>query len=118
MALTPEELVRQSFVHYLINHLSVPITHISIEQRFLFDNGKMQRADIVIYDYSGKPFMLVECKSPAVKIANATFMQASRYNAYIKAQYIVVTNGKQHHCVSTEDFINYKTENAIPKYKE
>ncbi len=117
VALTPEELVRQYFVHYLVNHLATPVTLISIEQSFQFNNGKCQRADIVTYDSKGNPMMLVECKSPSVKLSKTTFMQASRYNAVIKANYIVITNGITHHCASTSDWISYGIENAIPSWR-
>lgn len=117
VALTPEEYVRQSFVHYMINSLAVPITHISIEQSFQFENGKAQRADIVVYDGSAAPFILVECKASTVKITDEIFLQATRYNAYIKAKYIVVTNGLNHYCVTTDNFIDYTFEKEIPKYR-
>lgn len=116
VALTPEEFVRQSFIHYMIDLLSVPVTHISVEQSFLFDNGKPQRADIVVYDGYAKPFILIECKAPSVKITKDIFTQATRYNAYIHARYIVVTNGMNHYCLSTENFVDYEFEKEIPHY--
>lgn len=116
VALTPEEYVRQSFIHYMISALGVPVTHISVEQSFLFDNGKPQRADIVVYDSVLQPYILIECKASSVKITSEIFTQATRYNAYIKARYIVITNGLNHYCLSTENFIDYSYEKNIPHY--
>lgn len=116
VALTPEEYVRQSFIHYMTESLGVPVTHISVEQSFLFENGKPQRADIVVYDSKAQPFLLVECKASSIKITSEIFSQATRYNAYIKARYILVTNGLNHYCLSTENFIDYNVEKNIPQY--
>ncbi len=117
VALTPEEWVRQHFIHYLVNYKSTPMINISTEQHFLFTNGKPQRADMVIYNSKGQPYILVECKAPHIKITSTTFEQATRYNAYIKANYIIITNGLSHHCAHTEDFINYTIQNEIPCFK-
>lgn len=116
VALTPEEYVRQSFLHYMTGTLGVPVTHISVEQSFIFENGKPQRADIVVYDTNTQPFILIECKASTVKITGEIFSQATRYNAYIKARYIVVTNGLNHYCLSTDNFIDYRYEKNIPQY--
>lgn len=118
VALTPEEYVRQSFIHYMIDSLGVPVTHISVEQSFLFENGKPQRADLVVYDNSANPFLLIECKAATVKISNEIFLQATRYNAYIKAKYIVVTNGMNHYCVTSENLVDYSFEKEIPHYPQ
>lgn len=116
VTLTPEEYVRQSFIHYMINSLKIPVTHISVEQSFLFENGKPQRADIVVYKSDGTPYILIECKASSVKITNDIFTQATRYNAYIKAKYIIVTNGLSHYSLSTDNFIDYAFEKQIPCY--
>lgn len=118
VALTPEEHVRQSFIHYLIGSLGVPVTHISVEQSFLFENGKPQRADIVVYDGDANPFLLIECKAATVKITDEIFLQATRYNAYIKAKYIVVTNGMNHYCVTSDNLVDYSFEKKIPHYPQ
>ena len=116
VTLTPEEHVRQCFIHFMINTLSFPTTHISIEQAFKFENGKPQRADIVSYNSNGKPMILIECKASSIKITNDIFTQATRYNAVIKAKYIIVTNGLSHYLLSTDNFVDYKFETKIPHY--
>jgi predicted type IV restriction endonuclease len=90
--LTPEEWVRQHFVHYLINSLNYPRSLIRIESGHRY-NELMKRSDIIVYDRSGKAFMLAECKSATEKIDNSALYQVATYNHSIRAQYIAITNG-------------------------
>lgn len=117
LVLTPEERIRQLFIRHLIEGLGYPAGLIVEEYAFTFVNGKPQRADIVVFNKQGDPFLIVECKAPSVKITEATFRQISRYNAIIKAKYIVITNGLDHYSLSTDDFINYHhlTEMPLPQ---
>lgn len=97
LLLTPEEWVRQNFIHYVIEHRSVRASHISQEHPVLL--GRLaQRADIVIFDTTLKPLMLIECKSTDVDITQKVFAQAVRYNSVIKAPMVVITNGLRHLC--------------------
>ena len=60
--------------------------------------------------------MLIECKASSIKITNDIFTQATRYNAVIKAKYIIVTNGLSHYLLSTDNFVDYKFQMEIPHY--
>lgn len=94
---TPEEWVRQNFISLLVEHLGYNPLH--IRQEYPVAVGVLdQRADIVVCAESGQPLMLVECKSTDITLSNATLDQAVRYNATIKAPYIVLTNGIKHFC--------------------
>jgi type I site-specific restriction endonuclease len=95
--LTDEEWVRQNFVHYLINHLKYPRALISLESGLKY-NQLSKRTDIVVYGRDGNPFMVVECKSPIIKLSQAVFHQASCYNSILKANFLVTTNGLVHYC--------------------
>ena len=95
--LTPEEWVRQHFVHLLINHYKYPKSLISLESGLKYNELK-KRSDILIYDRDGKPFLLVECKSADVGLSDATFKQLSTYNFTIKSPYIAITNGLHNFC--------------------
>ncbi len=95
--LTPEEWVRQHFVQYLIQHLLYPKSLIQLERGHAY-NTLTKRTDILVYDRSGSPFMLIECKASHIKIDEKVFRQASVYNKTIQAKYLVVTNGIQHYC--------------------
>ena len=97
LVLTPEEWVRQHFVHFLINHLHYPKSLISIESGLKY-NSLRKRSDIVVYDKMGSPFLLVECKSANSPITSNAVFQAGTYNHTLKAKYIVVTNGLSFLC--------------------
>ncbi len=89
--LKPEEAVRQHFVKFLQSK-GYPITNIRTEQTLTVGQKKF-RADIVVY-YKQKPLMLVECKSPKVKLSQDTLEQIWKYNYAIGAKFLVLTNGK------------------------
>lgn len=97
VVLTPEEWVRQHFVHYLINSLSYPKSLFRIESGITY-NKLQKRSDILIRDRGGKPWMLVECKSPTIKLTQKAFNQIAIYNMSIGAKYLAVTNGMIHFC--------------------
>lgn len=97
IVLTPEEWVRQHFVHYLINHLKYPKTLFRIEGSLTY-NKLQKRSDIVIHDREGKPWMLVECKAPNIKLTQKAFNQVAVYNMTIGARFVAVTNGMVQYC--------------------
>jgi type I site-specific restriction endonuclease len=104
--ITPEEWVRQHIIHYLINHKQVPVSMISVEKQLLLNNTK-RRTDIVIYNSSLIPLLIIECKSPKIKIDQQTINQALRYNLELNVPAIFLSNGLQH--------IFLKLENRVPK---
>jgi len=116
--LTPEEWVRQNFVQYLITEGKYPPGLIGIEVMFLLNKLK-RRVDILIYNRSGKPVMIVECKEPDVKIDDKVFDQIVTYNLGLKVPYIVVTNGLVHYaCKLKPDQPGYEYINVIPFYED
>src|SRR5437868_14722578 len=84
LVLTPEEWVRQHFIHFLINQYHYPKSLIKIESGHTY-NQLSKRSDIIIYDRYGKVFLLVECKSAKSKISQKTFDQVATYNLTLKA---------------------------------
>jgi len=116
VALTPEEQVRQQFIHYLIYEKHYPKGLLAVERQLkIYDLEK--RTDIVLYDTEGKPLVITECKAPSVKITQKAFDQIARYNMNFKAAYLIVTNGMKHYCCE----INYKKKSytflkEIPEY--
>ena len=94
VALTPEEWVRQHVVHYLHHTLEYPIELIQVEGSITF-NKMPKRCDIVVYNASMKPLLLVECKKPEVQLQQKTFDQAMIYNMVLNVPYILITNGLQ-----------------------
>jgi hypothetical protein len=115
--LTPEEWVRQHFLRYLTHNCGYPASLMAIEKGFLFQ-GMACRADILVHDGRGKPYLMVECKAPGVPIAQATFDQISRYNRVISARYLVVTNGLKHYCWTVEaESGQYSFIDGLPRYE-
>jgi hypothetical protein len=95
--LTPEEWVRQHFVHFLINRYHYPKALMKAEGGLKYNNLP-KRTDLVIYDRQGKPFIVIECKDVFTPLSQATFEQAARYNFILKAPYLIVVNGLSYHC--------------------
>lgn len=89
--LTPEEWVRQHVLHFLVLN-KVPKTHIAVEKKITINNLN-KRFDVVVFDSNYNPLMLIECKSPSVKINQDVFDQISIYNLKIRSKFLMITNG-------------------------
>ena len=97
VALTPEEWVRQNFIHYLIEKLHYPKGLLANEVSLKVGQKKL-RADSVLYDRQLHPRMIMEYKAPNVPISRKVFEQISAYNLLLRVDYLVVTNGLSHYC--------------------
>jgi len=116
--LTPEEWVRQNFVCYLINEKAYPPALITIEQHFTI-NRLSKRTDIIIHNRKALPVMLIECKSPDVRIGQKVFDQIALYNLEFSVRYLVVTNGLKHFCCFMENDMKSCTYlKDIPDYNQ
>lgn len=98
VVLTPEEWVRQHVIHFLINFKRVPISCMAIEKQLILNNTK-RRTDVLIYNTSLQPVLIVECKSSDVNINQETINQALRYNLELKVPYVFLSNGLKHICL-------------------
>ena len=105
LVLTPEEIVRQLILIYLIEDRKYPKNKIAVEKQLIINNRK-KRFDILVMDKEIKPLILVECKAPNVAISQMTFNQAAQYNLALNAELFIITNGKSTYCCS----INYKNK--------
>jgi type I site-specific restriction endonuclease len=114
--LTPEEWVRQHVVRFLLEEKKYPKSLINVE-KVLIVNGLRKRYDVVVFNPDGSIFVLVECKAPEIKTAQATFDQIARYNLALKAQFLMVTNGHNHYFCQM-DFENEKYDflKELPDY--
>ena len=65
VALTPEEWVRQHFVHFLIEHKGYPQALMANEMQLTIGSKKL-RCDSVLYDRSLTPRMIIEYKAPSI----------------------------------------------------
>lgn len=107
LQLTPEEWVRQHVIHFLIQEKNVPLGVIASEQSIQV-YGLLKRCDLVVYNQSGKPIVLVECKAPDVKLTEKVVYQIAQYNSKLNVDYLLITNGIEHYYC----YINRQT-NAI-----
>lgn len=116
VALTPEEWVRQHTIAYLSEGLGYPQSLIAVEGSLTLNDLK-KRFDILLYNTKGQPVLLVECKAPNVKITQAVFDQAARYNMAFKVSLLFITNGLQHYCCRI-DHVNGEVSflDTIPHY--
>lgn len=97
VALTPEERVRQWFIGLLRDTIGVPQPLMSSEVGLKYGAGflkKEYRADILVYDRTLQPLMVVECKRPDVKLTEETALQALRYDNVLSVRYLALTNGE------------------------
>ena len=116
VALTPEEQVRQWFIQVLLNNCSVP-SHLMMSEAPLLFGAKKWRADIVVYDRSGAPMAVVECKRPDVDIDKEVASQAMRYNIVLNVRWLMLTNGKRV-LVFRKEGNEFKAMTSLPSYEE
>lgn len=92
VVLTPEEWVRQNFLQYLIQVKKYPATLIAVEKGLQL--GELnKRADIVLYNNTGTPIMIIECKEMNVTLEEKVLAQTLRYHISLPVDYLVITNG-------------------------
>ena len=108
--LTPEEWVRQSMVHFLVESLKYPRSLISIETGLKY-NLLAKRSDILVYDRDASPFLLIECKTFQFPINQKAMDQLATYNKTISAPYIALTNGLKHYCIEVKKGQNAPLDN-------
>lgn len=117
VALTPEEWVRQHFVHYLIEHKGYPQMLMANEVEFKVGDKRL-RCDSVLYNNVLQPRMILEYKAPNVTLTQRVFDQISVYNLLLHVDYLVVSNGIQHYCCKMDyDHQKYLFLEDIPDYQ-
>lgn len=118
IALTPEEWVRQHFVHFLVEHKGYPAALMANEIQ-LKVGEKTLRADSVLYSRDLKPRMIIEYKAPHIPITQKVFDQISIYNMLLHVDYLVVSNGLQHYiCKMDYNDKKYLFLKDIPDYEK
>ena len=117
VALTPEEWVRQHFVHYLIEHKGYPKGLMGNEVELRVGDKRL-RCDTILYNKETKPRMIIEYKAPTIQLQQKTFDQISVYNLLLKVDYLVVSNGLQHYCCKMDyEHQRYSFLKEIPDYE-
>lgn len=93
LQLTEEEWVRQNFVNYLTVAMHYPATAIALEKEIKLGELK-KRFDILVFDQSYQPWMLIECKAPHIALNEEVLQQVLRYNMSVPVSYLIITNGE------------------------
>ncbi|MBK8444326.1 MAG: type I restriction enzyme HsdR N-terminal domain-containing protein [Sphingobacteriales bacterium] len=93
----PEEMVRQSWIHFLVQERGVPKSLINVEKE-LRVLGMRRRTDLVVFNRRAAPLAIVECKAPQLPITQAVFEQIARYNLTLQVPFLIVSNGLRHFC--------------------
>ena len=123
---TPEERVRQWFIVQLRDIFKVPpqlmMSEVGMKCGGLTgvlggEKRKEYRADILVYDRSLNPLLVVECKRPETELSRAVLEQALRYAGILSVRYIIVTNGKSVYFAGEKDGkLQYMAD--VPDYEK
>lgn len=114
---TPEEWVRIHCLIYFTETLGYPASWIKVENEIKLYNTR-KRFDIMVVDPEKGNLILVECKSPKIKLDQKVFDQIARYNLQVRSQFIMLTNGLNHYfCKMDYKNKQYLFIKKIPKYR-
>lgn len=92
LLLTPEEWVRQNFVQYLVQVKKYPVELIAMEKKIRLGE-LIKRFDILVYDKQHQPWMMIECKAPAIQLDETVLHQLLRYHVSVPVSFLLITNG-------------------------
>lgn len=115
VAATPEEKVRQWFIGVLSGSAGVP-EHLMMSEAGMEFGQKKYRADILVWDRSGHPLAIVECKRPEVELSSAVLEQAMRYNMVLGVTWLMVTNGTST-CIYKKEGRTFVPQHTLPLYE-
>lgn len=115
VVLTPEEWVRQHFVHYLVNAMGYSPNRMANEIGIRL-NGTLRRCDTVVYDDYMQPAMIVEYKAANIALTQRVIDQIARYNLVLTARFLVVTNGMQMYCCKSTPDASWQFIDALPPF--
>jgi hypothetical protein len=94
LLLTPEEWVRQHWVHYF-HYIKNKNCSSLITEKKLELNGTTKRIDLLVTEKT-QAKILLECKTPSISLNENHFEQTARYNSVLNAEKILLSNGLQH----------------------
>lgn len=118
VALTPEEWVRQHFVHFLTEKKGFPKGLLANEVELKVGEKKL-RCDTLLYNRKLQPQMIIEYKAPEIAITQRVFDQISVYNYLLHVDYLIVSNGRQHFCCRMNyEKKEYSFLRNIPDYSD
>jgi len=88
---TPEENVRQQFLHALVEHYHYPEGLIAVEVQL----ATGRRADAVVYNQTLQARVLIEFKAEQVALTQKVLDQIAVYNRQFNVPYLILCNGHQ-----------------------
>ncbi len=91
---TPEEVVRQCVLWYIIDDKKYSKRLIAVEKSIIYYKVK-KRFDIVVFNKKLAPIILVECKNPEVALDQKSLNQIQTYDHIINGQHLWLTNGHE-----------------------
>ena len=116
--LTPEEMVRQCFINYLIEYKGYPAALMGNEVQLSVGEKKL-RCDSVLYDRDMQPRMIIEYKAPDIEITEKVLHQILSYNTQLNVKYLIMSNGTQHVCLRyNDDSGRWEFMPEIPNYAD
>lgn len=94
VVLTPEEWVRQNIIRYLTGVMGYPAALIAVEKELLVGELR-KRFDVLVFDRTHRPWMLIECKAMDISLDATVLDQLLRYHSALPATFLVIANGQQ-----------------------
>ena len=114
--LTPEEWVRQNFLHLLVEEYGYPASLIAVEMPIKV--GEVQkRCDAVVFNRLMTPVVLIEFKADTVPLTQKTLDQAVVYNRKLNVPFLILHNGPQTICINIQPSTITPLEH-IPEWKQ
>jgi len=113
VVLTPEEWVRQHLILFLVQTKKYPASLLAVERLITFNKLK-KRFDLLLFNKTGKPEMLIECKAPEVNLSKETLFQIATYNMVFKVPYLFISNGLNHLLFQLNEEGNYVRTQEMP----
>ena len=98
---TPEERVRQEFVHVLVNEYGYALDQMGEELDTAGRGTAQARADLVLWRSAQDkrdrkpPFIVVECKADRVTIGDDDYLQGEMYARQVNAPFYVTHNNRE-----------------------
>lgn len=116
LLLTPEEWVRQHWIHHLHEVKKYPKSLMHSEGGFKL-HELQKRSDLIIYNSLGQKILLAEFKAPGISISQQTFEQISNYNIIHRIPLLLVSNGINHYfCEVDFDKKDFIFLQDVPNY--
>ena len=96
---TPEELVRQATIKFLMDEVKVPKNLIAVEFALsTVEPSTDDRVDLLVQDFKASgdlkhPWLLVECKAPGEYTWQALQVQLNKYLQILTPKYVMLSLG-------------------------